>query len=61
MLNWKKLGKILSFTQTGWDAWQADGGLALVNHEWGGDLSPGRHDGKYWLSYIGGALQGLRD
>lgn len=58
LLNWKKLGKILPFTQKGWDAWQADGGLALVNHEWSGDHSLGKFDGKYWLSYIGGAMQG---
>lgn len=58
LLNWTKLGRILSFTRTGWDAWQADGGLALVNPEWEGDHSLGQFDGKYWLSYIGGALQG---
>jgi predicted GH43/DUF377 family glycosyl hydrolase len=58
LLNWRKLGKILPFTQSGWDAWQADGGLALVNHEWAGDHSLGKFDGKYWLSYIGGAMQG---
>jgi predicted GH43/DUF377 family glycosyl hydrolase len=58
LLNWQKLGKILSFTKTGWDAWQADGGLALVNHEWEGNHALEQYDGKYWLSYIGGALQG---
>ena len=58
LLNWRKLGKILPFTQKGWDAWQADGGLALVNYDWEGDHSIGKHDGKYWLSYIGGAMQG---
>jgi len=58
LLNWTKLGKILSFRERGWDAWQADGGLALVNHEWEGDHALGRFDGKYWLSYIGGALKG---
>lgn len=58
LLNWKKLGKILSFTKTGWDAWQADGGFSLVNYTWGGDLSLEKYDNKYWLSYIGGALQG---
>ena len=58
LLNWRKLGKILPFTQKGWDAWQADGGLSLVNHEWGGDMSLGKHRGRYWLSYIGGARQG---
>lgn len=58
LLNWKKRGKILSFTQTGWDAWQADGGLALVNCEWEGNHALEQYDGKYWLSYIGGARQG---
>jgi predicted GH43/DUF377 family glycosyl hydrolase len=58
LLNWKKLGKIMSFTKDGWDAWQADGGLSLVNYKWGGDLALEKYDGKYWLSYIGGALKG---
>ena len=58
LLHWQKRGKILPFTQRGWDAWQADGGLALVNPEWGGDASIERYGGKYWLSYIGGAMQG---
>jgi predicted GH43/DUF377 family glycosyl hydrolase len=58
LLRWTKLGKILSFTKTGWDAWQADGGLALVNSDWEGDHALGKFDGKYWLSYIGGALKG---
>ena len=58
LLNWTKRGKILPFTQTGWDAWQADGGLALMNPDWNGDHSVERFKGKYWLSYIGGAIQG---
>ncbi len=58
LLDWRKLGKILTFPQKGWDAWQVDGGFALVNHDWEGDHSLGTHDGKYWLSYIGGALKG---
>jgi hypothetical protein len=45
----------VSFAKDGWDAWQADGGLALVDHEWEGSHSLGKYDGKYWLSYIGGA------
>lgn len=58
LLHWRKLGKILPFSQKGWDAWQADGGLALVNPQWGGDLSLGKQRGRYWLSYIGGARKG---
>jgi predicted GH43/DUF377 family glycosyl hydrolase len=59
LLHWEKLGKILSFTKPGdWDAWQADGGVALCDPQWGGSHELEKFDGKYWLSYIGGAKQG---
>ena len=58
LLSWKPLGKILSFRQQGWDAWQADGGIALCDPTWGGSCQLQTYDGKYWMSYIGGALQG---
>jgi predicted GH43/DUF377 family glycosyl hydrolase len=58
LLHWEKLGKIMSFRQEGWDAWQADGGISLYDYRWDGTHELGQHDGKYWLSYIGGALQG---
>jgi predicted GH43/DUF377 family glycosyl hydrolase len=61
LLNWQPLGKVLSFREHeehAWDRWQADGGMALIDPTWGGSMAPGTHDGKYWLSYIGGALQG---
>src|ERR1043165_4320568 len=58
LLNWRKLGKILPFKESGWDGWQADGGAALVNPQWGGDASIESFKGKYWLSYVGGAIQG---
>lgn len=58
LLKWKRLGKILSFRQDGWDAWQADGGIALYSTKWGEAPTLGTHDGKYWLSYIGGAKPG---
>lgn len=58
LLNWKTLGKILTFQKDGWDKWQADGGVALCDPEWGGSSRLEKHDGKYWMSYIGGALQG---
>jgi len=35
LLNWDKLGKILSFTQAGWDAWQADGRVGAGEHRVG--------------------------
>ncbi len=58
LLNWKPLGKILKFADDGWDKWQAAGSLALCDFKWGGSYEPGKYDGKYWMSYLGGALQG---
>jgi predicted GH43/DUF377 family glycosyl hydrolase len=58
LLNWQPLGKILSFREDGWDHWQADGGISLVDVRWDGDHAPQSFDGKYWLSYIGGAQKG---
>lgn len=59
LLHWEKTGTILSFTKgENWDAWQADGGLSLYDFNWEGTHALGTHNGKYWLSYIGGGLQG---
>jgi predicted GH43/DUF377 family glycosyl hydrolase len=58
LLKWNPLGKVLSFRKEGWDKWQADGGIALVDHKWNGTHEPSEYDGRYWMSYIGGALQG---
>jgi predicted GH43/DUF377 family glycosyl hydrolase len=58
LVNWRTLGKVLSFAGKGWDAWQADGGAALVDTRWGGSAGMGRYKGKYWMSYLGGARQG---
>lgn len=59
LLHWEKLGPILSFRKDGWDAWQADAGIALVDPTWGGSAEPEKFDGKYWCSYIGGDKQGM--
>jgi len=59
LLHWEKLGTILSFTRPGdWDAWQADGAVALCDYQWNGSHTLEKFGGKYWLSYIGGAKQG---
>ncbi|WP_221032737.1 hypothetical protein [Actomonas aquatica] len=59
LLHWERLGKILPFTREGWDAWQADGGLSLYDTRWDDATHElGTHEGRYWLSYIGGAKQG---
>ncbi|HZI33265.1 MAG TPA: glycosylase, partial [Candidatus Binatia bacterium] len=58
LLRWTKLGKILPFRRDAWDAWQADGGIALADYHWNGTHELETFDGKYWLSYIGGAKHG---
>ena len=58
LLKWEPLGKILPFRDSGWDKWQAGGTIALQNFEWGGDATIEQFNGRYWLSYLGGALQG---
>ncbi len=58
LLNWTALGTVLPFARDGWDAWQGDGGVALVDPAWGGSAALQTFDGKYWMSYIGGAKQG---
>lgn len=58
LLHWDKLGRVLSFSAQGWDKWQADGGLALYDTRWEGSHELGTHEGRYWFSYLGGALQG---
>ena len=58
LLAWKPLGKVLPFAKEGWDKWQADGSLALVDPTWDGSAELHPFDGKYWMSYFGGAKQG---
>lgn len=58
LLEWTPLGKILPFADAGWDKWQADGSIALMDPEWGGSAQVEKYDGKYWMSYFGGAKQG---
>jgi predicted GH43/DUF377 family glycosyl hydrolase len=58
LLEWRKLGRILPFRDGAWDTHQAAGYIALQDHEWGGSHKLLQHDGKYWLSYIGGDTRG---
>jgi len=58
LLHWTPLGTALPFPETGWDRWQAAGGLALVDPAWGGSAALQTYDGKHWISYLGGARQG---
>lgn len=58
LLNWKKLGPVLPFRGAAWDAWQAAGAPALVDPRWEGTHELGTYEGRYWLSYLGGAQRG---
>jgi predicted GH43/DUF377 family glycosyl hydrolase len=60
LLNWKTLGRILSFNDdtTLWDASQKAGYLSLVDTKWGGSYEAKKYNGKYWMSYFGGREKG---
>jgi len=58
LLDWKTLGPILTRHTGGWDSEQAAAGVALIHNDWNGDWTLERHEGKYWLSYLGGSKQG---
>lgn len=59
LVEWERLGTILPQGNSGnWDYANAAGGIALADTEWGGTGLPGTYNGKYWLSYFGGAITG---
>ena len=58
LLNWKTQGKLLQFTENTWDANQKAGYMALVDIEWGGSYEVEQYEGRYWMSYLGGASEG---
>ncbi|MBX3433434.1 MAG: hypothetical protein KF847_08950 [Pirellulales bacterium] len=58
LVRWEPLGTILEFRKGTWDAWQADGSIALVDHRWEGTHALQPFDDKYWLTYFGGNKQG---
>lgn len=58
LLNWKTLGKIMSFTENTWDASQKAGYIALQDFEWGGSYKVQKYNRKFWMSYLGGATSG---
>ncbi len=58
LLYWETKGKLLSFTENTWDANQKAGYIALQDYEWGGSYDLNPYEGKYWMSYLGGATEG---
>src|SRR5690349_7050033 len=60
LLNWKTKGKILSYTQSTWDANQKAGYVSLVDIDWGGSYQVNSYQDKFWLSYLGGEKAGYQ-
>jgi len=69
LLEWKTLGKLLSFGDTankdamdpisiGWDANQKAGYIALQDTKWGGSYQLEKFNKKYWMSFMGGKETG---
>lgn len=58
LLNWESKGRIMSFTESTWDANQKAGYVSLVDIEWGGDYSVEKYKDKYWMTYLGGNSSG---
>ena len=59
LLKWNPLrnGSSLSETTAGTNG-KPTAAISLVDHNWEGTHEPRSFDGRYWMSYIGGALQG---
>lgn len=58
LLDWTTKGRLLSFTENTWDANQKAGYLSLVDIAWGGSYEVETFQGRYWMSYLGGATEG---
>ncbi len=58
LLNWETKGRIMSFSDSTWDANQKAGYVSLVNTEWGGDYSVEKYQDRYWMTYLGGNSAG---
>jgi len=54
LLNWKTLGRLLSYRDDGWDMNQRGGFPSLIDWTWGGDYHIGTYKDRYWMTYIGG-------
>lgn len=60
LLQWETMGRLLSFPKDGtaWNASQLAGYISLYDTQWGGAYTLGKHDGRSWMSYIGGKSSG---
>ncbi len=58
LLQWRTLGRILSYRDGKWDCNQRGGFPALPDMEWGGSYALESYQGKHWMTYIGGEGRG---
>ena len=59
LLKWIDKGEILKHKgNADWDGQQSAGYAALQDCVWGGSYELQKFDGKYWMTYLGGALKG---
>jgi len=58
LLKWDTKCRIMSFTDSGWDANQKAGYMALLDINWKGSYAPSAYENKYWMSYLGGSVKG---
>ncbi|MBX3242348.1 MAG: glycosylase [Chitinophagaceae bacterium] len=58
LLEWETKGRILSFTDSTWDATQKAAYLSLLDTDWENNYRPMQADNRYWASYLGGSAVG---
>lgn len=58
LLEWKTLGRILSYRDGAWDSNQRGGFPGLIDMEWGGSYALQRYKDRSWMTYIGGEGRG---
>ncbi|MCX6937029.1 MAG: glycosylase [Verrucomicrobia bacterium] len=60
LLDWTPLGTLVDRGDSGtWDQAHVGGGVSFTEAIWGGSNTLRQHDGKYWLSFFGGANYGF--
>lgn len=54
LLHWHTLGRLLAYTDKGWDMNQKAGYPALIDWTWGGSYKMKSYGRRYWMSYFAG-------
>ncbi len=58
LLHWDTKGRILSFTDSSWDATQKAGYISLLSTDWENNYTATPVKNEYWMSYLGGSAKG---